>query len=226
MDRTAAYGRLFSFLTPVTLSEGVINLERNIPPRDTRLVATAASLVAPGDLNPGLVPALLDAVTRVHESGGVLEQPRQFPSADLIDLPLDQDARRYILNGPSFLYRWLPYRTAVLLDRLKVLALPFVALLLPLFRIGPPLYQWRVRSRIYRWYAAVREFDTMLLAGPAEDPVSIRDRLLALEREVASVSVPLAYTGEQYHLRLHIRLLQDRLGMFEERASRAADKRS
>jgi hypothetical protein len=226
MDRTAAYGRLFSFLTPVTLSEGVINLERNIPPRDTRLVATAASLVARGDLNPGLVPALLDAVTRVHAPGGVLEQPRQFPSADLIDLPLDQDARRYILNGPSFLYRWLPYRTAVLLDRLKVLALPFVALLLPLFRIGPPLYQWRVRSRIYRWYAAVRELDTMLLSGPAEDPVSIRDRLLALEREVASVSVPLAYTGEQYHLRLHIRLLQDRLGMFEEQASRAADKRS
>jgi hypothetical protein len=224
MERTAAYGRLFSFLTPVTLSEGVINLERNIPPRDTRLVATAASLAARKDLNPSLVPALLDAVTRVHESGGVLEQRRQFPSVDFIDLPLGQDARRYILNGPSFLYRWLPYRTAVLLDRLKLLVLPFVALLIPLLRIGPPLYQWRIRSRIYCWYAAVREIDTMLLSGTAEDPVSVRDRLLALEREVASVSVPLAYTGEQYHLRLHIRLLQDRLDMFEGRASRAVEQ--
>jgi hypothetical protein len=64
----------------------------------------------------------------------------------------------------------------------------------------------------------------MLLSGTAEDPVSVRDRLLALEREVASVSVPLAYTGEQYHLRLHIRLLQDRLDMFEGRASRAVEQ--
>jgi TRAP transporter TAXI family solute receptor len=215
MERTAAYGRRFSFLTPVTLSEGVVNLERNIPRRDTRLVATAASLAARNDLNPSLIPALLDAVTRVHESGGMLEQRRQFPSVDFIDLPLDESARLYIRDGPSFLYRWLPYRTAVLLDRLKLLVLPFVALLIPLFRIGPPLYQWRIRSRIYRWYAAVRDVDMMLLSGTIEDEGAIRNRLLALEREVASVSVPLAYAGEQYHLRLHIRLLQERLGMFE-----------
>lgn len=223
MDRTTAYGRRFSFLTPVVLSEGVVNLERNIPPRDTRLVATAASLAARGDLNPSLIPALLDAVTRVHEPGGVLEQPREFPSVDFVDLPLNQDARRYIRNGPSFLYRWLPYRTAVVLDRLKVLVLPFVALLIPLFRIGPPLYQWRIRSRIYRWYGAVREIDTMLLSGTIQDKEATRGRLLALEREVASVSVPLAYAGEQYHLRLHIRLLQERLGIFEERASQDVD---
>jgi hypothetical protein len=211
MERTTAYSRLFTFLTPVTLSEGVVDLERNLPPRDTRLVATAASLVARQDLNASLVPALLDAATRVHEPGGTLEQRRQFPSVNFVDLPLRPDARRYILDGPSFLYRWLPYRTAVLLDRLKVLVLPLVALLIPLFRIGPPLYQWRIRSRIYRWYAAVREIDMMLLSGTTEAPESIRNRLLVLEREVASVSVPLAYAGEQYHLRLHIRLLQERL---------------
>ncbi len=218
MERTTAYSRLFSFLTPVTLSEGVLNLQRNIPPHDTRLVATAASLAARHDLNAALIPALLDAITRVHAPGGVLEQRRQFPSVDFVDLPLNQDARRYILNGPSFLYRWLPYRTAVVLDRLKLLVLPFVALLIPLFRIGPPLYQWRIRSRIYRWYAAVREIDTMFLSGTPPDPASIRDRLLALERDVASLSVPLAYAGEQYHLRLHIRLLQERLDTFERRA--------
>jgi hypothetical protein len=139
----------------------------------------------------------------------MLERRKQFPSTNFVDLPLRQDARLYILNGPSFLYRWLPYRTAVLLDRLKVLVLPFVALLIPLFQIGPPLYQWRIRSRIYRWYAAVREIDTMLLSGTTEAPEC--DRLLEFEREVASVSVPLAYAGEQYHLRLHIRLLQERL---------------
>lgn len=129
---------------------------------------------------------------------------------------MNEDAGRYIRNGPSFLYRWLPYDTAVVLDRLKVLLLPLVALLLPLFRIAPPLYQWRVRSRVYRWYAAVRDID-LAISSEQPDVASLRSRLQALESDVASVSVPLAYTGEQYHLRLHIHLLREELDRLENR---------
>jgi hypothetical protein len=179
-------------------------------------VATAASLAARQDLHPALIPALLDAATRVHQAGGLLEGTHQFPSAALVDLPLNADASRYIRNGPSFLYRWLPYGTAVVLDRLKVLLLPLVALLLPLFRIAPPLYQWRVRSRVYRWYAAVRDID-MAISSEQPDIAALRSRLHALDSDVASVSVPLAYTGEQYHLRLHIHLLQEELDRREHR---------
>ena len=211
-DRAQAYGRAFPALTPVVLNEGILNLERNLPPRDTTVVAVAAMLAARRDLNPSLVPALLDAVTRVHRSGGVLEQPRQFPSVDLVDLPLNEDAARYITQGPSFLYRWLPYGTAVRLDRLKLMILPFVALLIPLFRVAPSVYTWRIRSKIYRWYAQVREIDQMV----DDAPRAAADRLATLEREVASITVPLAYTGELYHLRLHIHLLQERLGELNE----------
>jgi hypothetical protein len=65
--------------------------------------------------------------------------------------------------------------------------------LIPLFRVAPPLYRWLVRSKIYRWYTAVREIDSMiqkdLIVGGA---VSAIHRLKELEREVASVSVPLS----------------------------------
>jgi TRAP-type uncharacterized transport system substrate-binding protein len=43
LERTGAYGRVFPFLAPVILDEGVLNLGRNIPPRDTRLVGTATT---------------------------------------------------------------------------------------------------------------------------------------------------------------------------------------
>src|SRR5207244_8722222 len=151
-------------------------------------------------------------VTTVHQTGGVLEQKGQFPSIDFVDLPLNEDARRYITNGPSFLFRWLPYGTAVLLDRLKILVLPFLALMIPLFRIAPPLYSWRVRSKIYRWYATVREIDSMVqkeaIAGEAE---LVINRLKELEREVAFVSVPLSYARKLYHIRLHIGFVQEKL---------------
>lgn len=211
-DRAPAYSHLFPFLVPVTVNQGVLDLEHDIPARDTTLVATSANLAARRDLNASLIPALLKAVARVHQAGGVLEHKRQFPSIDFVDLPLNEDAHRYITEGPSFLFRWLPYATAVLLDRLKILVLPFLALLIPLFRIAPPLYQWRVRSKIYRWYAAVREIDTtMQEENTAADPNMLLNRLKELEREVASVSVPLSYAGELYHLRLHIGFLQERL---------------
>jgi TRAP transporter TAXI family solute receptor len=211
-DRAAAYGRLFPFLTPVTLSEGVINLQQNIPSHDTQLVAASANLAARGDLNASLIPAILNAVTRVHQAGGVLEHKRQFPSVDFADLPLNEDARRYLINGPSFLFRWLPYGTAVLLDRLKILVLPFLALLIPLFKIAPPLYTWRIRSKIYRWYAAVREIESLIQEDRVSgDTASVINRLSELDRQVASVSVPLSYAAELYHLRLHIRFLQEKL---------------
>jgi TRAP transporter TAXI family solute receptor len=223
-DRAAAYGRLFPFLTPVTLSEGVIDLQQNIPFHDTPLVAASANLAARADLNASLIPAVLNAVTRVHQAGGVLEHKRQFPSVDFADLPLNEDARRYLINGPSFLYRWLPYGTAVLLDRLKILVLPFLALLLPLFKIAPPLYTWRIRSKIYRWYAAVRGVESSIQEVKVSgDAASLINRLSELDRQVASVSVPLSYAAELYHLRLHIRFLQEKLTSASSRSD--ADER-
>jgi TRAP transporter TAXI family solute receptor len=210
-DRAAAYARWFPFLTAVTLAEGVLDLRSNFPPRDTTLVAVSANLVARRDLNASLIPALLNTVAQVHQPGGLLERRRQFPSVDFVDLPLNQDAARYIVNGPSFLYRWLPYGWAVLLDRLKILVVPLIALMFPLFRIAPPLYNWRIRSKIYRWYGAVREIDTVVQKNERVDADALLPRLIELEREVASVSVPLSYTGELYNLRLHIDLLQQEL---------------
>jgi TRAP transporter TAXI family solute receptor len=211
-ERAPAYSRLFPFLTPVTIPEGVLNLQRNIPSQNMTLVAASANLAARTDLNPSLIPALLNAIVKVHAGAGVLTESRQFPSVDFVDLPLNQDARRYIAEGPSFLFRWLPYGTAVLLDRLKILVLPFLALLIPLFRLAPPLYTWRVRSKIYRWYALVRELDALIRhSASGTDLEAAGERLSALEDEVASVSVPLSYMGELYHLRLHIAFLQEKL---------------
>jgi uncharacterized protein len=211
-ERAPAYSHLFPFLAPVIVSEGVLNLRQNIPTQDITLVAASANLAARADLNASLIPALLKAITRVHQEGGVLEKKRQFPTVDFVDLPLNEDARRYITEGPSFLFRWLPYGTAVLLDRLKILLLPLLALLIPLFRVAPPLYIWRVRSKIYRWYAAVREIDSLIRKGAdAADAQAAGERLRSLEGEVATVAVPLSYMGELYHLRLHIAFLQEKL---------------
>jgi hypothetical protein len=87
-----------------------------------------------------------------------------------------------------------------------------VAVLIPLSRLLPPLYQFRVRSRIFRWYRNLR-----LIEAGGEDKERSHAELAAsldkLEGRVAAIKVPLSYADELYRLRQHIRLVRERLGL-------------
>ena len=88
-----------------------------------------------------------------------------------------------------------------------------IAVLLPLSRIVPPLYEFRVRSRVFRWYAQLRAIEDELLA--ARDDASqarrrLRERLDELDARVERVNVPLSYADELYALRAHIAMVRRR----------------
>lgn len=215
--RARAYQIRHPFLSRVVLGEGALDLETNLPPRDVPLVAAAASIGARPDLHHALTPLLVEAMTEVHGGGGLFTDPGTFPTARWTDLPMQTEAAHYLENGPSFLYRYLPYRTAASMDRLKILLLPFVPLLLVVFKMAPPLYRWRIRSKIYRWYDDLRQIDRFLLDEPHPQSDAERidehlDRVRDLDRELsAEVSVPLSYMDELYSLRLHVGLIEEKL---------------
>ena len=105
-----------------------------------------------------------------------------------------------------------PYWAATQIDRLKVMLIPLIALLLPLIRIFPPTYRWRVRSRIYRWYRELRAADPSATEGLSS--ADLRERLAKVERieaEAAKVPTPTSYAEEFYSLRLHIEFVRQRI---------------
>ena len=62
-----------------------------------------------------------------------------------------------------------------------------------------PLYRWRIRARIYRWYRYIRDIDRKLDSGTdAEQLRSEIERLEKLESELNTVEVPLSYYHELY----------------------------
>ena len=206
--RAAAYTRQHRALSAVTLHQGVISLGADIPPQDMTLLAPAATLAAREDLHPALQTLIVQAASEIHGAGGVFEDPGQFPSTQYIDYPLSADAERYLVNGPSFLQRYLPFWAAVLVDRLKVMLIPLITLMIPLAKILPPAYRWRIRSRIYRWYKdLIRIEHEVLSADTDETRQALLDELAQMEHEVQLLHVPLSYTDEVYNLRLHIELV-------------------
>ena len=214
--RAAAYRARHPYLSVIELSEGLVSLEKNAPNKPHTALAPAANLVARRGLHSALVPLLLNAASEIHRQGDLLAEPDEFPSGKLADYPLSKSARQYYQSGPSFLYKYLPFHFAARVDQLKLLAIPLLTLLFPLVKLFPPIYRWRIRLRIYRWYVILREIDQKLKqtsSGEADFSEEI-ERLKKLELEVTEVSVPLSYMEEFYNMRLHVAFVAD---LLEER---------
>ena len=159
-ERAEAYARRYSFLTSLLLPEGSEDLASNLPDRDLHLLAVTASLVNREELHPAVIGLLMQVLEEVHGKGGWFEAPGEFPTPDYLSFSLSPQAARYYKNGPPFLQRYLPFWAASFLDRMKIMILPLLGLMLPMFKIVPPLYRWRMRSRIYRWYEQLEAVDT------------------------------------------------------------------
>ncbi len=210
-DRAGAYARRHGFLSVLTLPEGAENLAENIPPRDIRLLATTSELVTHADLHPGLVSLMMQVIDKVHRPAGWFSSEGEFPNTRYMSFPLNDEADRYYRHGPPFLQRYLPFWAASLLDRMKIMILPLLGLLFPLFKVVPPLYQWRMRARIYRWYEQLEEVDKELSRQGKKSRKSLLKELDDLEKEVRDVKVPLSFSHQLYHLRLHIDFVRGRL---------------
>lgn len=219
LRRAQAYARRFPFLSPITLYEGTVSLESNTPPRDLALIAPAATLVAHPSIHPALVSLIMQVATETHRQGTALAPPGIFPSSQWLDFPQHDEAARYIKNGAPLLQRYLPFWAATLVDRLKVMMLPLIALALPLSKLLLPTYRWHMRRRVYQWYDEVRMIDTA--AHDSASEFSLQDCQTALDEidaEIRQVDVPLSFQSELYNLRQHTDLMRQRLNALSPKA--------
>ncbi|MCL2830497.1 MAG: C4-dicarboxylate ABC transporter substrate-binding protein [Betaproteobacteria bacterium] len=207
-----AYTRRFPFLFKVVLPRGAVDLVRDAPPRDTMLLATTANLVANENLHPALASLLLEAAAKVHGNPGFFQNANEFPAYLDRSIELAPEAERYYKSGPPFLQRYLPFWAALLIERTIIMLLPLIALLLPLLRIAPMIYSWRIRARVFRCYGELKFLENELHEhyNPAQRQ-SYLDRLDRLEDEANHRRVPLAFVNLVYTLREHIHLVRKQI---------------
>lgn len=109
--------------------------------------------------------------------------------------------------------RYLPFWPAVFIDRMIVMLIPLLALIIPLVKILPPLYRWRIRSKIYRWYKELQEVDDIMHEQQlsAKKIETLQNNLLQIQNEVNKVQTPLSYADQVYNLLIHIDLVKKNL---------------
>lgn len=212
LERRDAYTHVLPYLSGVTLHRGVLNLREDHPPRDVELLAPAALLICREDLHEAFVPLILSAARGIFSNDSTLNTDDEFPSRRYVELPLNDAADRYFTSGPPLLQRLVPFWIASLIDRGKVLLLPTIALLLPLLKVTPALYRWRVRSSIFEWYEVLRKIEQDLADEAIQNYQGHIETLAEMESELDEVkTIPTTYMQEFYNLRLHLEFVQRKL---------------
>ena len=211
--RAKAYDRHFNFLSDLKLYEGSICLSKNLPNQDMTLLSTTASLIVDRELEEELIRIFMKQVKKVHSKESILEDAKEFPSQENLELPIHPEAKRYLEHGDTWLEKIFPFWIANNIDRLKILIIPLLTLLIPLIKGFMPIYRWSIRFKIYRWYDDINAVDLQL------DNLSDKEKLeklykqtLLLSQEInETTKVPLSYMGEYYNLRMHIALIIDKI---------------
>lgn len=205
-----AYSRRFAFLQPVTLPRGVVDLAADLPSHDVSLLAATTSLLSREETHPALRQLFAQTAQNLHGGAGWFNRARDFPNTRTSELPVSPEGDRAINGTPPFWQRYLPFWASNLVERMWLVLGGLLVLMLPLSRVVPPLYQFRVRRRVFRWYARLREVEHKLDTG-AGDADALLKELADLDRVVNKVAVPLSYADELYALRNNIHAVRKRV---------------
>ena len=210
LTQADAYTRRFPFFRTVTLPRGVADLAADLPPHDVTLLAATTSLLTREQTHPALRQLFAQAAQTIHSRAGWLNGAREFPNTRTSELPVSPEGDRAINGTPAFWQRYLPFWASNLVQRMWLVIGGLIVLLLPLSRVVPPLYTFRVRRRVFRWYARLRQIEAR-----AQDPrvarTALLDELDELDRVANQIAVPLAHADELYALRDNIDTVRQRV---------------
>lgn len=211
-SQAAAYRARLPFITEIEVGQGLLNIATNQPHKDITILSPVAMLMANESFHPALTALILVSAQEVMRTGSLIDAPESWPKNLPHDFATLPEAEYFHNEGLPLLQRFLPFRIASLADRYIILVIPLLVLLFPIFKVAGPIYRWRIRARIYRWYRYLRDVDkrftNQTLPEHIDDEIQ---RLSDLQNELATVEVPLSYTSELYELHLHVGFVLERL---------------
>jgi TRAP transporter TAXI family solute receptor len=212
--RADAYLRRFPYLNKIPIPAAAFDLGVGLPANDINMLAPTVELVAHPELHPALVDVLLAAAYQVHGRASVIQSAGEFPNSTAYLFPLDQEAERYYKTGnKSFVYRYLPFWLASLVNRLLVVLLPIVVVVIPGLRLLPQLYRWRVNRRIHSRYSELMslEKETLRPDVTPQRRAELLQQLEHIERRAIGERTPGSHADQLYLLREHIEFVRENL---------------
>jgi len=205
-----ALTQLFPSLNHLTLAQGVVDLEKNIPPNDVNLFALPLVFLARANLHPEMIYLLAQTMKEEHGRGGIFRRVGEFPSQTDPEFSMAEEAVDYYKNGPSLLQRYLPFWMINYAKRVAAIVVAAVAIVIPVFTYTPRLYAWLVNLRLLRLYRRLRLVNARLNTELSADQIAgLQTDLDQIDR--AANVLPPRHSDLFFALLMHIRFTRTEL---------------
>jgi len=202
--------RLFPNLSRLVLSQGMVDLDKNIPPNDVNLIATTNVVVVHKDLHPELIYLLAQTLQEEHSGAGVFQRAGEFPTVNDPEFEVAEEARDYYRNGPSFLHRYLPFWIVNLTKRAVAVFVTAFAIVIPLLTYTPKLYQWLLHGYLKKLYRRLRAIEGTLRTELTAPQIEVLQTDLENINRAANL-LPMRHSDAFFNLVIHIRLTRAEL---------------
>ena len=231
-EEALAYTNRFPALTKVVMPTGSVEFSPLIPSADITLLATTTALVVKANMDPALVNLLTHTVLNHPRSGFdaagdpiLFFKPGEFPNASDPEFQISKDARLVYKSGElPFILRvvapankrfGIPFSVTAFMaahGAKLVLLIPFLAVLLPMMRALPLMYNWFVRRRLLYWYRQLKRLEAQVDSAEAFEHIErSRAEVERIDEAVRRIRVPLTFSDRVYDLRGHIDLVRKQL---------------
>jgi TRAP-type uncharacterized transport system substrate-binding protein len=197
-------------LTTVRLQKGLADEAQLIPDQDITLLATTVSLVVREETHPALQQLLMMVATQIHSQPGWFQRYGEFPIGTPSIYHLSEEAEHFWRHGPPRHSTWLPYWLNAMFDRTWLALLAIVIVVVPVFRSVRRMLDFRLRSRVLRWYGPLRRIESDLLSR-RKSPGDLQQALDQIERELNQIELPLSRTHEFYQIRMQVQRVRHHL---------------
>jgi TRAP-type uncharacterized transport system substrate-binding protein len=213
ISETGALTRIFPYLVPLVLPQGVFDLEHNIPPNDVNLLGTTNAVVVREDLHPEIIDLLAKTLVEVHGAAGIFQRAGEFPTQADPEFSVADGARELYKNGPSYLNKYLSYWTVSLIKKIIAVILSCAVLIVPFSNFVPKLTGWVVRDHMRHLYRQLRLVEANAQTDLTTSQLdALQSDLERIELSANDLGVPIRHSDLFFELKSHINLVRQRLG--------------
>ena len=220
--RADAYVKRMPYLEALSIPMGALDLKRNFPDQDTRLIATTTELVIKKQLHPAIQMLFLQAAREINGKETFFSKRNEFPSFRTSGLTESAQAILYYDKGLPLLMNYLPFSLAEIIHRMIFLILPLFVIAFPIIQYVPQLWDKYMRNRINRVYSSLKSLETEITTSSDPELFSAYSaRLDKISQEALVLRHSQDHHLEYYTLRGHIDYVQQCLksGIYEKRST-------
>jgi hypothetical protein len=212
MSLAKAYGypTKMKGLNVINIKRSTLNILNDSPNRDLLILAPTAEIVARNDIHPAIVSLLIDISNELLSKADVLSEEKHFPSPNHLSFANNEDSQKVMREGPSFLHRYLPFWVAVWVDRILRVAIPLLAILIPVVNFLPGIIAYRVKLKFAVIYKELKFIEHVIQTGQY-DEVKIDQQLNSIQERTLGLRVSQLNNKELYDLLGHIGQCRERI---------------